>query len=52
MEQDLEPSRSPKLFKNFLKIIALAYIYKLTKFGDFISYGSKDIFKNTPCLMY
>ena len=28
----------------------LAYIYHLTKFGDFMSYGSKDIFKRAPCL--
>ena len=41
-----------KLFKRFLKIIALAYIYQLTKFGDLMSCGSKDIVKNAPCLMY
>ena len=28
-----------------MKIIALAYIYQLAKFGDFMSCGSKDIFK-------
>ena len=43
---------SSKLFKRFLKIIALAYIYQLGKFGDLMSCGSKDIFKNAPCLMY
>ena len=41
-----------KLFKRLLKIITLAYIYHLAKFGDFMSCGSKDIFKNVPCLMY
>ena len=41
-----------KLFKRFLKIIALVYIYQLTKFGDLMSCGSKDIVKNAPCLMY
>ena len=35
-----------------MKIIVLAYIYQLAKFGDFMSYGSKDIFRNAPCLMY
>ena len=43
---------SPKLFKRLLKIIVLAYIYQLAKFGDFMICGSKDIFKNAPCLMY
>ena len=33
-------------------MIALAYIYQLAKFGDFMSFGSKDIFKNVACLMY
>ena len=32
--------------------MALAYIYHLAKFDDFMSCGSKDIFKNAPCLMY
>ena len=44
--------QSSKLFKRFLKIIALTYIYQLTKFGDLMSCGSKDIVKNAPCLMY
>ena len=44
--------QSSKLFKRFLKIIALAYIYQLAKFGDLIGFSSKDIFKNGPCLMY
>ena len=35
-----------------MKIIALAYIYQLAKFGDFMSCGSKDIFKNVSCLLY
>ena len=29
-----------------MKIIALAYIYQLIEFGDLMSCGSKDIFKN------
>ena len=40
------------MFKGLLKIIALAYIYQLAKFDDFMNCGSKDIFKNAPCLMY
>ena len=44
--------QSPKLFKRLLKIIVLAYIYQLAKFGDFMICGSKDIFKNAPCIMY
>ena len=43
--------KSLKLFKKLLKIIALAYIYQLAKFGDLMSYGSKDILKNKPCLI-
>ena len=35
-----------------MKVIALAYICQLAKFGDFMNCGSKDIFKNVPCLMY
>ena len=38
------------MFKRLLKIVALAYIYQLTKFGDFMSCGSKDKFKNIPCV--
>ena len=34
-----------------MKIIALAYNYQLAKFGDFMSWGSKDILKNVPRLM-
>ena len=41
-----------KLFKTFMKIIALAYINQLAKFGYLMSCGSKDTFKNAPCLMY
>ena len=33
-------------------IIILAYIYQLAQFGDLMSCGSKDIFKNAPCFMY
>ena len=52
MEKALEPSpRFSKLFKRFLKIFALAYLDQLTKFGDLMSCGSKDIVKNAPCLM-
>ena len=36
----------PKLFKRLLKIIVLAYIYQLGKFGDFMICGSKYILKN------
>ena len=35
-----------------MKIINFGYIYQLTKFGDFMSCGSKDVFKNVPRLMY
>ena len=35
-----------------MKIIVLAYIHQLAKIGDFMICGSKDTFKNTPCLMY
>ena len=41
-----------KLFKRFLKIIALVYNSQLTMFGDLVSCGLKNIFKNAPCLMY
>ena len=34
-----------------MKTIVFAYIYKLTKFGDFMSCGLKNIIKNVPCLM-
>ena len=34
-----------KLFKRFLKIITLAYIYQFVKFADFMSCDSKYIFK-------
>ena len=44
-------AQSSKLFRRYLKIIALAYIYQLAKFGDLISCGSRNMFKNTPCLM-
>ena len=32
--------------------MALAYIYQLAKFGDLMTSGSKDIFKNAPCLIH
>ena len=32
--------------------MALAYIYQLAQSGDCMSCGSKDLFKNTPYLMY
>ena len=31
-----------------MKIIALAYIYQLAKFGDLMGCGSKDTFNNPP----
>ena len=37
--------QSPKLFKKFLKIIALVYIYQLAMFGNLMSCGSKNILK-------
>ena len=40
--------QSSKLFKRFIKIIALAYIYQVAKFSELMSCGSKDIFKNAP----
>ena len=40
------------MVKRLLKIIALTYIYQLSKFGDFMSCGSKDILKNAPSIMY
>ena len=43
--------QSPKLFKRLLKIIVLAYIYQLAKFGDFMICCLEDIFKNAPYLM-
>ena len=54
MEQvaKLKRIQSFKLFQRFLKIIALTYIYQLAKFGDLMGCGSKNIFKNAPCLMY
>ena len=44
--------QSPKLFKKFLKIIVLVYIYQLAMFGNLMSCGSKNILKNAPCLVY
>ena len=38
-------ARSSKLFKRFLKIFALVYIYELAKYVDLMSCGSKDVFK-------
>ena len=38
------------MFQRFLKIIALAYICQLTKFGGLINCGSRDIVKNASCL--
>ena len=43
--------QSSKLRKRFLKIIAFVYIYQLVKFGELMSFGSKDIFKNVPYRM-
>ena len=44
--------QSSKSFKWFQENIDLAYIYQLSKFGGWMCYGSKDIFKNAPWLMY
>ena len=52
LKRDCNLPQPPKLFKRFQKNIVLAYIYQLTKFGGLVSCDSKDIFKNTPCLMY
>ena len=47
IEKDLEHSpKTFRLFKRFLKIIVLAYIYQLVKSDDLMSCGSKDVFKN------
>ena len=43
--------QSSILFKTFLKIIALVYIYQLAKFGHLTSCGSKAIFKLAPFLI-
>ena len=43
--------QSLKYFKRFLKVISLIHIYRLAKFGDLVSYGSKHVFKNAPCLI-
>ena len=53
IEKDQEPSSSPRnCWKGLLKIVAFSYIYELTKFGDFMSCGLKDIIKNAPYLMH
>ena len=53
IEKDLELSpQSSKLFKWFLKIIVLIYKFQLAKFANFMSCGSKDILKNTTCLLF
>ena len=53
IEKDLELSPSPpNCLKDSRKGFALVYIYKLVKFGDLRSFGSKDIFKIAPHLMY
>ena len=36
-----------KLFKRFLKTIALFYVYQLAKFGELISWDSKGILKSS-----
>ena len=36
------------MLERFLKIIALAYINQLAKFGDLMNCTSKDIFKKHP----
>ena len=53
IEKDLELSPCPpNCSKDFRKVFVLVYIYELAKFGDLISCGLKDIFKDAPCLMY
>ena len=37
-----------QIVQRFLKTIALVYSYQLAKFGDFMSFGSKDVFKMHP----
>ena len=44
--------QSSKSFKWFQENIDLAYIYQLSRFGGWMSYGSKDKFKNAPCLKF
>ena len=44
--------QSLKLFKRFIKFITLTYIYPFPRFGDLMGCGSKDIFKNAPCVIY
>ena len=41
-----------QIVQKFLKIKALAHIYQLAKFGDLMIFGSENIFKNAPILMY
>ena len=36
------------MFKRPLKIVPFDYIYQLTRFGNLMSCGLKDIFKNAP----
>ena len=45
-------SQFSKSFKWFQENIDLAYIYQLSRFGGWMSYGSKDKFKNAPCLRF
>ena len=53
IEKNLELSpQSSKLFKRFLNIIFHVYIYQFAKFGNLMSCGSKDIFKNTTYLLH
>ena len=52
LEQAAKLTRTWNLAQVLLIVIALAYIYQLAHFGDFMSCGSEDIFKNVPCLMY
>ena len=38
----------PQIVQKIPEIVDLAYIYQLAKFGDLMSCGVKDIFKNAP----
>ena len=46
------PFQKDETLEFWLKIITFAYIYLSAKFGDSMGYGSKDVFKNGPCLVY
>ena len=47
MEMDLEMDPTFRLFKRFLKIIAIVYTHQFAKFCDLMSCSSTDIQKYT-----